>query len=161
LIDDINNVEQQAISDIAWLAGFWDADGNISLFKRNSHLVPSCSCCNTNKKMIDNVMRILDAAEIPYYLEYQDRGGRKNHKPAWTVKLESRPRVQAFLKLVRNYLVGKQEQADLVLKWCDLPKATSIGGGRGVGSVGVNYADGYWEIKDTLSALNAKGRIRD
>jgi len=27
LINEINNLEQQTISDIAWLAGFWDADG--------------------------------------------------------------------------------------------------------------------------------------
>ena len=161
MIDDINNLEQQTISDIAWLAGFWDADGHISVVKRRTYLVPVCACTNTNKTLIDNVMRILDAAEIPYYLEYQDRGERNNAKPAWSVKMESRPRVQAFLKLVRNQLVGKQEQADLVMKWCDLPKATSIGGGRGVGSVGVKYADGYWEIKDELSTLNARGRVRD
>ena len=161
MINEINNLEQQTISDIAWLAGFWDADGHISLVKRNAYLVPVCACSNTNKKLVDNVMRILDAAEIPYHLEYHDRGERKNAKPSWAVKLESRPRVRAFLKLVRNHLVGKQEQADLVLKWCDLPKAISIGGGRGVGSVGVRYADGYWEIKDTLTKLNARGRVRD
>ena len=158
---EINDLERQVVSDIAWLAGFWDADGYISLVKRNAYLVPVAACTNTNKKLIDNVTRILDAAEIPYRVDFQDRGERKNAKPAWTVKMESRPRVQQFLSLVRHQLVGKREQADLLFKWCELPHAYGIGGGRGVGNIGTAYPFGYWETKTTLSTLNSRGRVRD
>ena len=161
MIKEINNLERQAVSDIAWLAGFWDADGHISLVKRNAYLVPVCACTNTNKKLIDNVMRILDAAEIAYRMDYQDRGERKNAKPAWSVRMESRPRVQKFLNLVRHQLVGKREQADLLLKWCELPHAYGIGGGKGVGNIGTAYPFGYWETKSTLATLNFRGRVRD
>ena len=158
---DIREQVEAVKADIAWLAGFWDADGSVLLTKRTSYLVPVASCVNTDKKLIDNVTRILDAAGLAYRVDYQDRGERKNAKPAWVVRMESRKRVYPFLQMIRDSLVGKQEQADLVIQWCELPKATSIGGGRGVGSVGVNHPEGYWEIKETLTALNARGRVRD
>jgi hypothetical protein len=137
---------------LSWLAGFWDADGCIGITKRRTYLVPFASCCNTNKKIIDNVTRILDEHGVEYQLEYQDRGGRINAAPAWSVRLESRKRVSKFLPLIRDYLVGKQEQADIVINWCSLPNAY-----KGKGN-DVVYPDGYWESKEILSELNARGR---
>lgn len=145
--------------ELAWLAGIWDADGCISLHKRGGRIVPSCGFTNTNKKLVDNVARILTDNGVEFCLHYQDRGDRKNAKPAWDLKIESRPRVMKFLPLITDLLVGKKEQAKLVAKWCRLPKATSIGGGRGVGSVGVNYPDGYWSIREDVQKLNARGRV--
>ena len=150
---DISNLENKAVQDLAWLGGFWDADGYISVVKRSTYLVPVVACTNTNKTLIDNVMRILDAADIAYRLDYQDRGERKNAKPAWTVRMEARPRCLAFLKMIRPYLVGKQEQADLVIKHCNLPK--------GNGPKASERTDGYWEIRDQITQLNARGRVRD
>ena len=150
---DISNLEKKAVQDLAWLGGFWDADGHISICKRSTYLVAVASCSNTNKALIDNVMRILDAAGITYRLDYQDRGERKNAKPSWTVKMESRPRCLAFLTMIRPYLVGKREQADLVIKHCNLPKGNGPRAGE--------RTDGYWEIKDQLTELNRKGRVRD
>ena len=147
--------------ELAWLAGIWDADGNISLVKRAGIVVPSCSFTNTNKKLVDNVERILTANGVAFNTSYQDRGERKNAKPAWNLKIEGRPRCRVFLPLITDLLVGKQEQAKLVAKWLKLPNAKSIGGGRGVGSVGVNYPDGYWSIRDEVQKLNARGRVRD
>jgi hypothetical protein len=145
--------------ELAWLAGIWDADGCISLHKRAGIVVPTCGFTNTNKKLVDNVARILTDNGVKFCIHYQDRGQRKNAKPAWDLKIEGRPRVQKFLPLIADLLVGKNEQAKLVTTWCSLPKATSIGGGRGVGSVGVRYPDGYWEIRDQIQALNKRGRL--
>ena len=147
----ITDTVNTALSDLAWLAGFWDADGHISVCKRTTYLVPVVACTNTNKQLIDNVMRILDAADITYRLDYQDRGKRTNAKPAWTIKMEGRVRVLPFLQLVTSYLVGKQEQANKVIEWCNLP--------RGTGKKAVSPR--YWEIKQELAVLNARGRVRD
>jgi len=148
-----DDLQLKSVQDLAWLGGFWDADGHISVVKRSGYLVPCCSCTNTNKVLVDNVMRILDTAEIPYLLEYQDRGERNNAKPAWTVRLESKVRCLPFLQMIRPYLVGKQKQADLVIQHCKLPK--------GNGPKARERTDGYWEIKEELSVLNARGRVRD
>jgi hypothetical protein len=148
-------LERVNVRDVCWLAGFLDADGNISIFKRKTWLAPSVGFTNTNKQIIDNVMRILDALGVGYNLSYQDRGERINAKPAWSIKVESKPRVLKLLNLVRDDLVGKQTQADLVLKWCELPSATThklTGGG-----VETRHPDGYWSIREEVQRLNHRG----
>ena len=134
------------IESAAWLAGFWDADGTIGIYKRSTYLVPSISCTNTDKKIIDAVCAILEEASIKYRVDYQDRGDRTNAKPAWTIKLESRPRVLSLLQHLEPYLVGKQQQARLVMEWCELPVYRKKRSERNT------------EIVDTLSALNMRGR---
>ena len=150
------NVEVQrqfdiAKADLAWLGGFWDADGSVFLTKRSTYLVPVANAVNTNKKIIDNITRILDTAELAYRVDYQDRGERINAAPAWSVRMEGRTRVYPFLQMIRDSLVGKQEQADLVLQWCRLPK---VNGPK-------PPPEGYWEIRERLTELNARGRVRD
>lgn len=148
-------IDQVNVRDVCWLAGFMDADGNISLVKRNAYVVASCSFTNTNKKIIDNVMRILDACGVGYNLSYQDRGDRINAKPAWSIKVESKPRVLKLLTLIRDDLIGKTQQADLVLKWCQLPMATTHklkGGG-----VESRYPEGYFSIREEVQILNHRG----
>jgi hypothetical protein len=145
---EVNNQVDVAKADIAWLAGFWDADGSVLLTKRQTYLVPVASCVNTSKKIINNVTRVLDAADLAYRVDYQDRGERVNARPAWVVRMEGRNRVYPFLQMIRDSLVGKQEQADLVLQWCRLPKANGP----------KPPPEGYWEIRDEILKLNARGR---
>ena len=148
-----NGLQQQTVKDLAWLGGFWDADGHISVVKRSTFLVPVATCANTNKKLVDNVTRILDIAEIPYCIEYQDRGERTNAKPAWAVRVEGKVRCLPFLQMIQPYLVGKLEQCNLVIQHCQLPKGNGPKAGE--------RTDGYWEIKDRVQALNKRGRVRD
>ena len=142
-------------NDLCWLAGFWDADGCIGITKRSTYLVPYASCSNTNKTIIDNVMRILDQAGVTYRLDYEDRGGRINAAPSWHIRMESRPRVLSLLNLIEPYLVGKREQAQLVIEWCSKGNATTRKTTTGHETT---YPEGYWETKDILSKLNARGR---
>ena len=148
---DVQEQFDAAKADIAWLGGFWDADGSVLLTKRSTYLVPVASCSNTNKKLINNVTRILDSADLAYRVDYQDRGDRINAAPAWAVRMEGRARVYPFLQMIRDSLAGKQEQADLVLKWCRLPKTNGP----------KPPPEGYWEIRDEIQKLNARGRVRD
>lgn len=103
--------------DISYLAGLWDADGTIGIYKRSSYYVPSASFCSTNEVLIKYVASILDKHDIEYRVDYIDRKERENAAPAWHVKLESRPRVTKLLNLLAPYLVAKKEQAELVLEW--------------------------------------------
>jgi hypothetical protein len=106
------------IDELSWLGGIWDGEGTIGIYKRNSYFVPAASVCNTNEVLINKVKDILDFYDIEYYVEYSDRGNRTNARPAWNVKMESKPRVSKFLTLIKPYLISKQGQADLVLLWC-------------------------------------------
>jgi hypothetical protein len=132
----------------AWLAGFWDADGTLGIYKRHTYLVPSISCTNTDKKLIDHVCSILDESSVSYRVDYQDRGDRTNARPAWTIKLESRPRVLSLLQHLEPYLVGKQQQARLVMEWCGLPVYRN------------KRCERNTEIVETLKSLNSRGRFK-
>ena len=103
--------------DAAWLAGFLDGEGHISVVRRRNYYVPTVNVTNTNKDQIDNVCRVLDEREIEYCICYDRREG--NRKPAWTVRLESKVRVPQVLKLVLPYLIGKKHVAEKVLAWCE------------------------------------------
>lgn len=140
--------------DLAWLGGFWDADGSIGITKRRTYLVPFASCTNTNEALIKNVQRILDNAEIEYRLDYQDRGERKNAKPAWVVRMESKKRVYRFCQMIEPYLVGKRTQAQLVMEWCELPVRS------GTARISKGNTEGYHEIADQIRELNHRGRVR-
>lgn len=135
-------------SSLAWLAGFWDADGTFGVYKRGDYYVPSISVCNTDKKIIDHICKLLDSNGTEYYIDYQDRGKRSNAKPAWQIKMESSPRILSIIDSLIPYLVGKQLQAQLVSELCKLPKTR-------------NYkVDRYWEIINNLTALNKRGRVK-
>ena len=136
------------IDELSWLGGFWDGEGTIGIYKRHKYFVPSVSVCNTNEVLIKKIQDILDLYGLEYRVDYQDRGDRTNARPAWVIKAESKPRVKALLTLLQPYLVGKQAQADLVLKWCSSTKSRKQ----------LSLED--TEIMNTLKHLNARGRVK-
>ena len=78
---EVQNQLDIAKADLAWLGGFWDADGSVFLTKRSTYLVPVATAVNTNKTIINNITRILDSAGLVYRVDYQDRGDRINAAP--------------------------------------------------------------------------------
>jgi hypothetical protein len=145
---NIKDTVETAVADIAWLAGFWDADGSIGLKKQGKYLMPFATCTNTSKKAIDNIARILEAAGIEYHIEFHDRSHLHNSSDCWIIRMNSRPRVSKFLSLVKDRLVVKKEQAELTLRWCNLPKFKKQ----------ENIPDEYWSIRDKVQSLNSRGR---
>lgn len=135
------------IDELSWLGGIWDGEGSIGIYKRRNYFVPSVSVSNTNEVLINKVKNILDFYNIEYYVEYSDRGKRTNARPAWAIKMESKPRVSKFLSLIKPYLVAKQGQADLVLSWCSYDKRRK------------ELSKQDHEIMTELKSLNSRGRI--
>tara|TARA_R110000868_G_scaffold319955_1_gene580926 strand:+ start:453 stop:866 length:414 start_codon:yes stop_codon:yes gene_type:complete len=136
------------IDELSWLGGIWDGEGTIGIYKRKSYFVPSVSVSNTNEVLINKVKDILDFYNIEYYVEYSDRGDRTNARPAWAIKMESKPRVSKFLTLIKPYLISKQGQADLVISWCSKDARR-----RKLNTLDV-------ELITELKQLNSRGRVR-
>jgi len=136
------------IDELSWLGGIWDGEGTIGIYKRKSYFVPSTSVSNTNEVLINKVKDILDFYNIEYYVEYNDRGNRTNARPAWAIKMESKPRVSKFLTLIKPYLIAKQGQADLVISWCSKDARRRK----------LNTQD--VELITELKELNSRGRVR-
>jgi len=106
------------IDTLSYLGGIIDGEGCISINKRTTYYVPSVSISNTNETLINYLKQLFDNLEVDYCVEYQDRGSRKNAKPAWVIRVEGKPRVSFLLDLVSDYLIAKKEQAKLVSEWC-------------------------------------------
>ena len=145
---NIENTVDIARAELAWLAGFWDADGSIGIKKQSKYLAPFATCTNTSEKAILKICELLDLAEVPYHIELQDRSHLNNSKDCWIVRMNSKARVKKFLHLIKDYLVVKKEQAELTLLWCDLKKTDGPNG----------LPDEYWSIRDKVQELNARGR---
>jgi hypothetical protein len=106
------------IHKLSYLGGIIDGEGTISIYKRTTYYVPTISVSNTNETLIQYLKDLFDSLEVEYCVEYQDRGSRKNAKPAWTIRVEGKPRVSFLLNLISDYLIAKKEQAKLVAEWC-------------------------------------------
>ena len=131
------------MNDLSWLGGFCDADGYITLSKDGSRYQPKVGFTNTNATMITNVCRILDANCVKYFKHVRD-GAKDNHKPIWKVVVEGKKNCSLFIPLLLPHLVGKRDQANIVLEW-------SLGKRRTV------FSNRDTELISSVRALNKRG----
>jgi sugar-specific transcriptional regulator TrmB len=136
------------IDQLSYLGGIIDGEGTIGIYKRSTYYVPGVSISNTNETLINYLKEILDNFKVEYCVEYQDRGSRKNAKPAWTIRVESKPRVRLLLSLVSDYLIAKKQQARLVAEWCAFE-----GRRRKLQQTDL-------DLISNVRTLNARGRVR-
>lgn len=110
---------------LAWLAGIVDGEGTISIYSQPCHhirkdgtrsLVLKAWLCvvNTNEHIIHEVTSILDEIGVTYYVGVHSPV--LNRKTVWRVALTSGKQVVPALKAILPYLVGKAEQARLVIE---------------------------------------------
>lgn len=111
-------------AELGWLAGIMDGEGTICLSKekasRRNHLYARCTIhviANTNPALIARVTALLSKVEIRYSIGtlIGEQKRAKNWKPAWNVKISTIDAMKDFLEMVRPYLVGKAEQADIAV----------------------------------------------
>ncbi len=105
--------------DLAYIAGFVDGEGCISISKsssrgsRNTTYGPNVDITNTNKEILLTIQKILRLGS----LESQKRYSSK-HKPAWNLDFKAGEAKQLLL-LIRPYLRLKKRQADLLLEFLE------------------------------------------
>lgn len=106
-------------AECAWLAGFIDGEGTISLSvsRRTSCVRPYLSVTNTN---LDNIgrARVLLRALIDHDLRPLPR--RSKHRPGFLLTATRHKDIHVVLKAIRPWLVGKRPQADLMLEYLDV-----------------------------------------
>lgn len=119
--------QQERLCELSWLGGIIDGEGCIS-FKKNTGkcwknkserpLYPIISISNTDIRMIDKIIEILEKNHIAFYRE--DRRGKKKNKDSISVCIKGIKRTKRFLDLIIPYLVSKKERAELLLEFCEL-----------------------------------------
>ena len=107
------------LSTIGWIAGFFDGEGYIGLWKRTDHRVgykdtyrPSVVIANTDKKTIDYLSEQLLSFGITSYIKY--RPSKKGWRESWVIEINGFKRLKKFIDFIEEYCITKKEQVSLV-----------------------------------------------
>ena len=108
---------------LAWLGGILDGEGCISAAvitrprvkgKQRNTLTPVVHIGNTEVRIINECAAIADALGLHYFLH--KRKHQSQRLPFWQIIFAKGPRVEALLVTIIPYLVGKRDQAELLLR---------------------------------------------
>lgn len=113
------------LSTIGWIAGIFDGEGYIGLWKRTDHRPtykdtyrPSMVIANTDEKTISYLSEQLKLFGIAHYVK--TRQPTKAHwRRYWTVEINGFKRLQKFINFIEDYCITKKEQVLLVKEFID------------------------------------------
>jgi hypothetical protein len=130
------------VVDWAWLAGFIDGEGTItlSLYRKrdNTHgLYPEIIVAQKDRWVLDYIHQSVGMGSIK-------KNGNGSH--VWYVR---GTKVKALLDQLLSHLVVKQESAKLLIEFCE---RRIIAGWRGP------FTERDWQIELEIRARNKKGR---
>lgn len=122
---DKYTIMNQNEKDLIWLAGFIDADGCIRLSKgwKNKKgqysLIPQVSIHNTSIITLNKVIEILEKNVSGYQTTQRVRQSFK-HSKMYSISLMGIKRVKPFLEKIVSYLVTKNLEARLLLRFMEV-----------------------------------------
>jgi hypothetical protein len=153
-LEDVTMDNQQpSISgfEFGWFCGIIDGEGCIGLWSRGRKdgpdYRPGLRMTNTSKDIIDAFTSVLDRLEVGYHLTYC-KPRKETQKEHWTVVIEGFKRLSKLLPIIKNSLVCKNKQAQLVAEWVD---------SRSQKWHRAAYDERELEIPKLVSALNFRG----
>ena len=152
--------------DLAWLAGFTDGEGTISLSVATHRsgtrtITPRFSLSNTNLSNLGRA-RLLLARLIGHDVKIKTKKSDGRSRPAYSIELASHFDVDTTVRALYGYLVGKWPQAHAVLEYLTIaPGHPAHPGGfarvRGrAPRPGARYDSRHWEIVRRVRELNRR-----
>ena len=109
--------------DLGWLAGIIDGEGTITLSevhkydrKRIGFSVNVC-ISNTDPKIIHHSVSLIREMGIEPGLQDLKRSSSSGHKDAYQIRITNYFDVEIYLRRIKKYLVGKQQQAFWMLEY--------------------------------------------
>lgn len=122
LMDD----QQVTQTDLAWLAGMWDADGHFSIRRtvlkhgNTPQYSPRLGVTNCNTQILSRIRQILDDLSINYYFREKGKGGFEgSSRQTWVISIETMTHASRLITYIKPYLVGKIFQADCIHEYCE------------------------------------------
>jgi len=103
-------------TELAWLAGIIDGEGNVALYPKIGGVDARISIASTNKRLVDEVERILSQHSIKYGVTSNIKKN-KNHKKAHYVNVCRGESLEKLIPLVIPHLIIKGEVAKVLLNW--------------------------------------------
>jgi hypothetical protein len=132
---------------LAYLAGLLDGEGSILLIGGKDDITASVSAISTTVPMMANTVQgWLVESGWPFRL-VTSRSENPKHKSEYCVMCTEMETVRSFLKSIREYIILKRPQADIVLEFLS---------NRGIGKR-VKYSHRDYELKRIIKAMNKRG----
>jgi hypothetical protein len=158
------NDQQERLLELAWLAGLFEGEGNLSLVQGSGRrIMPRAGLINTDFEIIEEVSRILKKYSIGHYIQTRVNGCANNpkHATAKVILVCGLERVSAFCSLLSDYFRGhKKRVLENVLEYCKYrlaqPKNSPYTGleSRWVNEVRFLNRKGPKESSETLRQAN-------
>lgn len=144
-------------TDKAWLAGFWDGEGSITIFthtEKNGRqkICPTINVTNTNEYVIAHVVELLDKLGTSFSVAEKHNDNDK-WKNAYTVGTRNMNYIKTVLEAIQPYLVCKKAQCTLVLRYVNKKLQQRETNGR------PRYDDEDQDIQQQCQALNKRGKV--
>ena len=116
--------QQPSISafEFGWFCGIIDGEGCIGLWSRGGsrkfEYKPGLRLANTDDAIIESFCSVLDRLNVGYHItQYKPRSSTtKGYK---TVSVEGFKRLKNLLPVIKDALVSKRQQANLVWEWVE------------------------------------------
>lgn len=112
--------QQVTQTELAWLAGIWDGEGTIAV-RRNAkinQMSPRVHFTNTNASIILKAVEIMEKIGVKPHVREKGQGGFEgSHKECYTIGFDTLSKSKLLLDTLLPYLVGKKDQAILLLKF--------------------------------------------
>ena len=111
--------------DRAWLAGIWDGEGSIALFRNEEKngsvkIKPVVNFVNTDIGIINEALRILHEADCSVYIVNRNQSTKNSkHRDVIEVRCSTIVGIKKILELISPYLRGdKKHKAEILLRYC-------------------------------------------
>lgn len=145
--------------DLAWMAGFMDADGSILLkkgaknTKKDQHsLIPRVTFHNTCAMTLGRIEELVNAL-IPFISVSMHKRSSSKHAPCAGIEIYGMKRAEPVLNALQPYLITKKLEADLLLKFIEHRKAR--------GHRNKPYTSDDYLIHEALKYLKKTRHLRD
>jgi hypothetical protein len=141
----------------AWLAGFWDGEGSITIFTHTEangrkKICPTINVTNTNTEVIAYVVTLLDKLGTSFSIAEKRNNGEK-HKDAYCVGTRNMQYIKTVLEAMQPYLVCKKAQCTLVLRYVNKKLTQRETNER------PRYDDEDYDTQEKCQSLNKRGKV--
>ena len=114
------NRDNQAgkINTIGWIAGFFDGEGYIGLWKRSDNrgykdtYRPSVVISNTDEKTIVYLSEQLILNGVPNHIK--ERKSRNGWRKSWVVEISGFERIKKFIYFIEEHVITKRSQVEIM-----------------------------------------------
>lgn len=147
--------QQATQTELAWLSGIIDGEGSLTMSytKEKKAYTPSLTIANTNELMISVIVDILNKLGCSFYINKKTQG-HLGSKDVWYIQIRRFETLKVLLEKVIPYMVSKQAQAKLILRFVNLrlPKLHIS-----CNNAGRMYNEEELELAETCRTMNSWG----